>query len=347
MKIQINIDTKDLNNIDRKIVVDEDSEPVNIYELHIEGLTKKMFSQDLYSLFGEFGNVVKADIMRDFAYVDLETTEKMALKAVDKLDGETHFGNTFSVEFKKGKKQDHLRNRAENSQCIALNSLGTIDSQTKQFTKTSASFPGNTSAKSSSPHLIQDTFHGAGNGDRDVEWSKNRNTGNVGTIADRDHTTTHAATSSRNSSTRKSANSFTASFHSLPPPVSAQTPKEHSFEGLLDTFVKATREEADNQMQKDTKVTNGWSDWVKKENQDPDSSAIFDGYSNMGSVIPPANVNEAQTSKQPGYVSAKQMSSHQKYLEPNQKIQDTWESKQSREQGYIEAKPKVLQQQSY
>jgi len=303
MKIQINIDTKDLDSIDRKIVVDEDSEPVNLYQLHIEGLTKKMFPQDLYSLFGEFGTVVKADLIRDFAYVDLETTEKMALQAVDKLDGETHFGNTLSVEFKKGKKQDHLRNRDEDVECVPLSGRDAMDNQANPFTNTvlrgtqSSSFSGTTLDESASP-----------------SWD--------------------AATSSRNSSSRKpTLDSFTSSFHSLPQPVAAQAKKEQSFEGLLDTFVKATREESDHQMKHDTKPAKGWSDWIKKpDNQDSDSSVIFDGYSNMGKVIPAANSNEAQTSTQQGYLSVKQTSALLKQESKEQGLN---------QESYLDAKNKI------
>ena len=113
MKIQINIGTKDLDNADRQILLD--GEALNAgedeFDFFIGGLHKKVFSDDLRSIFAQYGRVTKAEPVKSFAFVNLVTDEERAIMAVNELSETFHFGNKLFVEFRKGSKYEYLKSK--------------------------------------------------------------------------------------------------------------------------------------------------------------------------------------------------------------------------------------------
>ena len=115
MRIQISLDGQEearrrIHLEDRRRAPGEDE-----YDFFVGGLVtrnvRRVEGEDLASLFSRYGRVTKAEPVKTYAFVNLETTEERAMAAVAELSGTFQFENKISVQFRKGSKYEHLNER--------------------------------------------------------------------------------------------------------------------------------------------------------------------------------------------------------------------------------------------
>ena len=88
---------------------------IDNFEFFVGGLVRKVSSFDLADLFSRYGRITKAEPVKNFAFVNVETTEERAVTAVHQLSGTFQFDNKIFVQFRKGSKYEHL-NTGDNNE---------------------------------------------------------------------------------------------------------------------------------------------------------------------------------------------------------------------------------------
>ena len=111
------------------------------FDFFVGGLVRRVSSYDLADIFSRYGRVTKAEVVKTFAFVSLETTEERALAAVHQLSGTFHLDNKIFVQFRKGSKYEHLNNQERDGEEIRDETLNDKD-KNKRRTRPSMSDDG-------------------------------------------------------------------------------------------------------------------------------------------------------------------------------------------------------------
>ena len=91
-----------------------DGVDTDIFDFFVGGLVRRVSSYDLAELFSRYGRITKAEPVKTFAFVNVETTEDKAMAAIHQLSGTLQFDNKIFVQFRKGSKYEHLNKGDDN-----------------------------------------------------------------------------------------------------------------------------------------------------------------------------------------------------------------------------------------
>ena len=86
---------------------------VREYELFVGGLHLPVSPQDITSLFSDYGQVTKTDLVKNFAFVRLVSNESLVVAACQELSGRTCRHNKVVVSFRKGSRYQHLNEKLQ------------------------------------------------------------------------------------------------------------------------------------------------------------------------------------------------------------------------------------------
>ena len=86
------------------------------FDFFVGGLVHRVSSYDLADLFSRYGRITKAEPVKTFAFVNVETTEERAMAAVHQLSGTFQFDNKIFVQFRKGSKYEHLNIKGDDNE---------------------------------------------------------------------------------------------------------------------------------------------------------------------------------------------------------------------------------------
>merc|ERR1719239_1438838 len=91
-----------------------DGVDTDIFDFFVGGLVRRVSSYDLAELFSRYGRIIKAEPVKTFAFVNVETTADRAMAAIHQLSGTLQFDNKIFVQFRKGSKYEHLNKGDDN-----------------------------------------------------------------------------------------------------------------------------------------------------------------------------------------------------------------------------------------
>ena len=89
------------------------SSDVREYELFVGGLHQPVSPHHLASLFSSYGKVRKTQLVKNFGFVGLLTTEALAVAACQQVSGSSCRQNRVSVSFRRGSRFEHLNEKLE------------------------------------------------------------------------------------------------------------------------------------------------------------------------------------------------------------------------------------------
>ena len=99
---------------DRRILLDDGAERApdeDQFDFFVGGLVRRVRGEALAHIFSRYGRVTKAEPVKNYAFVNVDTTEERAKAAVAELSGSFQLENKLFVQFRKGSKYEHLNSQ--------------------------------------------------------------------------------------------------------------------------------------------------------------------------------------------------------------------------------------------